>query len=321
MSLQERSKLHLDDRLDKHLKETRNTNKSSVVIKDILTHQAGLTPFISCFPKLLNEKRDLDPQFFSKSYSKLYSVPISSDLFGHYSLIDSVWKWVLDSKVSRKKNRRGYKRYKYSDIGFDMLRVVAENIVEDSLYRYMDRNFYNPLGLQTMTYLPLSKFKPNRIVPSNIDDYRGFIRGYVHDPRSSLVGGVAGHAGLFSDVLDIAILMQMHLQGGFYGGKRYFQQKTIDLFNSRPYVDNSNRRAIGWDKPTFKKGINTSVYCSDITFGHTGFTGTCVWVDPYYDLIYVFLSNRTYPDMENQKIIQYNIRTCIQDIIYESIIY
>ena len=172
-----------------------------------------------------------------------------------------------------------------------------------------------------MTYNPLDKFQPTAIAPTEIDNYfrRQLLQGTVHDQGAALCGGVGGHAGLFSNANDLAMLMQMNLQNGNYGGQQYFKKKVVTEFAKRQ--SKSSRRGLGWDKPE-PSGKNgpTSNLASQNTFGHTGFTGTCVWVDPDTNLVYVFLSNRIYPDAENTKLVQYNIRTRIHDVIYKSIL-
>jgi CubicO group peptidase (beta-lactamase class C family) len=169
-------------------------------------------------------------------------------------------------------------------------------------------------------FKPLEQFPLSRIVPTEDDDYfrHQLVHGYVHDPAAAMLGGVAGHAGLFSTTHDFAKLMQMLLNEGAYGGKRYFDPATVQLFTSQQYED--NRKGLGFDKPEpdTSKVSPTGELASLQTFGHTGFTGTCIWADPKHDLIYGFFSNRVHPDADNEKLISMDFRTIIQDAIYRS---
>ncbi len=183
----------------------------------------------------------------------------------------------------------------------------------------MEQNFYAPLGLQTLTYRPLCKFSQLRIAPTEEDKlFRNtLVRGTVHDEGAALCGGVAGHAGLFSNAHDLAVLMQMNLQDGYYGGTRYLQPGTVARFSTRQF--NDSRRGLGWDKPEYRRdGGPTAPEASYQSYGHLGFTGTSVWVDPKYELVYVFLSNRVHPDARNTKLLTEGIRTKIQSVVYRA---
>jgi CubicO group peptidase (beta-lactamase class C family) len=186
-----------------------------------------------------------------------------------------------------------------------------------------DAFFYKPLGARTLTYKPTEKFAVENIVPTEDDDYyrHQLLRGYVHDMGAAMLDGVSGNAGLFANSNDIAKMMQMYLQNGFYGGKRFFKQETIQKFNNRYYEKDSVRRGLGFDKPQLDPEIKASCGCvSSKSFGHSGFTGTYTWVDPETELLYVFLSNRVYPTMKNNKLGKQNIRTIVQQLIQDAII-
>jgi len=177
------------------------------------------------------------------------------------------------------------------------------------------------LGLSTMSYLPLCKYPIDRIAPTAFDAHfrNSLVCGMVHDEGAAMFGGIAGHAGIFSNANDLAILMQMNLQNGYYGGTSYIPKGTVSKFSQRQHQNKENRRGLGWDKPELKNSFGpTSGYASPDTYGHTGFTGTAVWVDPEFDLVFIFLSNRVYPDAGNAKLNQNNIRTRMQDLIYKS---
>jgi CubicO group peptidase (beta-lactamase class C family) len=186
----------------------------------------------------------------------------------------------------------------------------------------LDSLFYKPVGAVTVTYNPLKKFPAERIAPSEKDNYFRYqeLRGYVHDIGASMLGGVSGNAGLFGNANDLAKLMQMHLNLGYYGGRRYISDTTEKVFNKRYFAKDSVRRGLGWDKPQFKDQPGpTFEEISPKSFGHQGFTGTMVWADPEEEIVYVFLSNRTYPTMKNRLLYQLNIRSEVQRRIYEAI--
>ena len=228
---------------------------------------------------------------------------------------DTIYKRILESPVGPRN------KYIYSDNDFIFLGKIVEAISGMPLNEYVYQEFYRKLGLTTTGFLPLQRFPEERIPPTENEKIfrRQLLRGTVHDPGSAMFGGIAGHAGLFSDAYDLAVLMQMLLDNGMYGGKRYFLPATVKLFTSAQ--SENSRRGLGWDKPALdsKSGSPASKFASAQSFGHTGFTGTCIWADPTKDLIYIFLSNRVYPTAENNKLAHFNIRTDIHDAIYEAI--
>jgi CubicO group peptidase (beta-lactamase class C family) len=224
-----------------------------------------------------------------------------------------MWPQMLNSRlVSRGK-------YVYSDLSMYFMKEVLEGITHDHLDQYVLSQFYTPLGMQTAGYDPLKRFDKSRIVPTEDDNYfrHTLVHGYVHDQGAAMAGGVAGHAGLFASTNDLAILFQMILNKGIYGGARYFKPETIEQFTSRQ--SDVSRRGLGFDRwdPEVSKHYPSEL-ASPQTFGHTGYTGTCIWVDPQYNLIYIFLSNRVYPKVTS-KLSSLSIRPRIQDTIYEAI--
>jgi CubicO group peptidase (beta-lactamase class C family) len=213
------------------------------------------------------------------------------------------------------------KRYRYSDLPYYLLKKYIEGFYDKSLNTLTQENFYKSLGANYTTYLPLEKFPRSQIIPSEKDTYFRYqtIQGYVHDMGAAMQGGVGGHAGLFSTANDVAKIMQLYLQKGFYGGKRYFKTETISKFNKCYFCEESVRRGVGFDKPQLDEEGPTCGCVSMESFGHSGFTGTYTWADPEQEIVYVFLSNRTYPTMENRKLIENSTRTVIQQLIYDSI--
>ncbi|MBL6444864.1 serine hydrolase [Fulvivirga sp. 29W222] len=318
MFLEERGLIDLDKKISVYLPELRGTNKEHMIIRDILTHQAGLWPYLPFW------KRTLEASFLTNGLYKAYpengfEYQVSEGLFTTEAMQDSVWRWVKQSKLRDKVAKKPFD-YKYSDMGYYLLKKMIEEIINQPIDEFLQQNYYDPMGLTSLGYLPLCHFPLSRIAPTEKDEYfrNTLVYGMVHDQGAALCGGIAGHAGLFSSALDLAKMMQMHLQDGTYGNVKFFQPGTIGRFTQQQYE--TNRRGIGWDKPAVGEWNGpTSEFASPKTFGHTGFTGTAVWADPEFNLIYVFLSNRIHPNANNSKLIKNNIRTRIQDVIYESI--
>lgn len=316
MFIEERGLIDLDKKAAVYLPELATTNKKDIILRDLLTHQAGLLKWIPLWQYTFTDDM-LDPKYYDENFGEL----IGPHLRTTEVLEDSVWSWIKQSKLTEKRYEHKPYQYAYSDLGFIMLQKVAESILNQPLEDFMSQHFYNPMGMDFTTFNPLQKFKRNEIAPTEFDNYfrYGLIQGYVHDANAAIQGGVSGHAGLFSNANDLAKLMQMLLQNGYYGGQRYLLESTNDRFSKQQYA--SNRRGLGWDRPApDSEPSPTSDLVSNSTFGHTGFTGTAVWADPEHELIYVFLSNRIYPNAENDKLIRENIRSKVQDIIYSAII-
>lgn len=319
MFMEERGLVDLDTKIVKYLPGLKGSNKEDMIFRDILTHQAGLWPYLPFWKQTLMEDESFNVNYYSNFPNPGHPFQVSSSLYANEALQDSVWQWVVHSKLRTKEPNKPY-GYKYSDMGYYLVQRLAESYFNQPLEEFLQQNFYDPMGVTTLSYLPLCKFPLSRIAPTEEDVFfrKTLVSGMVHDQGAALFGGVAGHAGLFSNAYDLAAMMQMHLQGGYYGGHRYFKSSTLEKFTKQQYAD--NRRGLGWDKPLRGEWYGpTSEYASLQTFGHTGFTGTAVWADPEFDLVYVFLSNRIYPDAANNKLIKNNIRTRIQDVIYEAI--
>jgi CubicO group peptidase (beta-lactamase class C family) len=318
MFLYEKGVLDIYKKASYYLPELANSNKKDIIIKDILVHQAGLTPFVPFWIQTVKNS-DFLPQYYSREKSEMYPLQIAPNLYGIKSLRDSLWSWSIKSKVREKPPRTPYS-YVYSDVGLYILFHLNEKLLNQPQEEFLQQNIYEPLGASTMGYLPLERFSPSRIVPTELDTLfrKSLLLGTAHDEGAAMLGGVAGHAGLFSDALDLTKLGQMLLQNGYYGGQQYFKPQTVQYFATRQFE--SGRRGLGWDKPVQSEWNSpTSILASPLTFGHTGFTGTCIWIDPEFELVYVFLSNRVYPNRSNNKLSAMNIRSRIQDTIYKSI--
>ncbi len=318
MFMQEKGLIDINKKISFYLPELKTSNKKDFIIKDILTHQAGLWPFLPFWSQTVTDS-SLRKEYYSTIQNEDYPFPVADDLYASKSMKDSLWNWIIDAKV-REKPARTVFDYRYSDMGFYILQHLAEKILSQPMEEFLEQNMYEPIGAYTLGYLPRNKFPASQIAPTEDDKLfrKKLLTGYVHDQGAAMHGGIAGHAGLFSTANDLAKLGQMWLQKGAYGGHYYFKPETLALFTGKQYEN--SRRGLGWDKPVPSDPAGpTSIYASSKTFGHTGFTGTCIWVDPEFNLVYVFLSNRVYPDMNNNKILNANIRPRIQDVIYQSI--
>ncbi len=318
MFMHEKGLIDVNKKISVYLPELKDSNKKDFTIKDILTHQAGLWPFLPFWTETV-KKGTLLPEYYSNQKSSAYPYPVAEDLFATKAMKDSLWHWIIKAKVREKPPRTVYD-YRYSDMGFYILQRLAEKLLNQPMEDFLEQNIYEPLGAYTLGYLPLQKFPINQIAPTEDDKLfrKKLLTGYVHDQGAAMYGNIAGHAGLFSNANDLAKLGQMLLQKGNYGGQQFFKPETIDRFIAKQYE--TSRRGLGWDKPTLSDWASpTTLYASQKTFGHTGFTGTCIWVDPEFNLVYVYLSNRVHPDMTNNKLLTGNIRPRIQEVIYRAI--
>lgn len=316
MKLYDEHKIDLDKRLSRYLPMLRRTNKKNITIREVMTHQAGLLPFIHFYPKTFKNGQP-DSMLYDNSASDAFPFCVTDSLYLRWDykqkMLDSIARSPLLTK----------KIYKYSDLGFILLGEMVEHITGKTLDEYVMENFYRPMGLSTMGFHPLQRFGKDVIPPTENDKIfrKRMLQGCVHDPTAAMMGGMAGHAGLFSDANDLGILMQMLLQKGSYGGVCYLDSATVNMFTRTQFALNGNRRALGFDKPLCD-GTNNGPTCpeaSPLSFGHTGFTGTYAWADPENGLVYIFLSNRIYPDAENKKLAEMNIRTDIQEVLYKAI--
>lgn len=310
--------IDLNKKVSVYLPELKNSNKADFTLKDILTHQAGLWPFLPFWVQTMSDKA-LMPAYYANAESPEYPYPVSENVYASKFMKDSLWQWIIKARIRDKAPRTPYD-YRYSDMGFYILQHLAERILNQPMEDFLAQNLYEPLGAYTTGYLPLQRFPRERIAPTENDTLfrKSQLVGYVHDQGAAMHGGIAGHAGLFSTANDLAKLGQMWLQKGTYGGQRFYKPETVELFATKQYSD--SRRGLGWDKSTPSDWNGpTSLFASPRTFGHTGFTGTCIWVDPEFNLVYVFFSNRVMPDMNNNKLLSANIRPRIQDAIYQAI--
>ena len=316
MKMVEQGKLSLDTKLKEIIPQYVNSNKSDKTIKEILSHFANLKSWIPFYKSTLDTVNKLpNPLYYKKSFSHEYNIKVTENLYLLSSFKDSININIKNSELNNDK-------YKYSDLPYYILKEYIENYYSSDLSSIIDSQMNNKMGLTHSSFFPREINSLDNIAPTEIDDYFRFqeIRGTVHDMGAAMQGGIGGHAGLFSNVNDIAKIMQMFIQDGEYGGERYLNKSTIDLFNKCYYCSEENRRGVGFDKPQIEEDGPTCGCVSMNSFGHSGWTGTYTWADPDEKIVYVFLSNRSYPNSVENKLLKNNIRTDIQKLIYESII-
>lgn len=316
MKLYEEGKLDLKKKLGDYLPFVRGTNKEKISIENLLLHQAGLVSFIPFYKETIDTGGLPLHDLYRPARSDSFSIPVADKLFLRNDWRDTIFKRILLSPLNYPE------KYVYSDLDFIFLGNIIENITGISLDEYVRKFFYTPMSLESAGFLPLKHFSQNRIVPTeNEKQFRlQELRGVVHDPGAAMLGGIAGHAGLFADAYDIACIMQMLLNGGTFNSKRYLQKETVELFTS--YHSNISRRGYGFDKPEKDNNIRPEPYpclsASSQTFGHTGYTGTCAWADPDKNIVFVFLSNRV-NSSESDRFLQMNVRPKIYETIYRSL--
>lgn len=317
MKLYEEGKLSIEKTLGDYLPWVRGSDKASLKLKDILLHQAGLVAFIPFYKETLDPSGKPKPGFYKPAPDSIYSVRVAENMYMRKNWTDTLYQRILQSKLGPAN------KYVYSDNDFIFLGKVVEQITGMSLDQYARKTFYEPLHMLTTGFKPREHLPLNKIAPTENEKYFRLqqIRGDVHDPGAAMFGGIAGHAGLFSNAYDLAQLYQMLLNGGELNGVRLFRKETIDFFTA--YHSEISRRGLGFDKPEKDNATRNEPYpslsASPQTFGHTGFTGICVWADPKYNLLYIFMSNRVCPDGENNNLGKLNVRPDIQEIIYKAI--
>jgi CubicO group peptidase (beta-lactamase class C family) len=316
MLLYDQGKFSLDATLSTYLPYFKNSNKADLTFRELLTHQAGLTSWIPFWKNEMKKNGTFRKRAISSRESKKYDYAIANGLYLKSDFRKHIYRQIKSSPI-------GEKKYIYSDLSFYLYPEIVEKLSGQKYEDFLVDNFYKPLGAGTMTYNPLANYPIDRIVPTEYDSLfrKGQIHGHVHDEGAAMMHGVSGHAGLFSDANDLAKLWQMYCNYGEYGGRRFLSDTSMHEFTRCQFPENNNRRALGFDRPMPipRPDGNTAVSVSQASFGHTGFTGNFVWVDPEINLVYIFLSNRVYPTRNNTKLYDLNIRTNIQEVIYEAI--
>lgn len=320
MQMVDEGTLILDSSLGDYLRLD-STNKEKLLIRDILAHQAGLYPWIPFYKSTLVEDSvsglmKLRDTLYAKEFSNKFSIKVAEHIYLHNTYIDSIFMAVIKSELLESND------YRYSDLGYYILKEIIERSYSSSINAIISQDFHNKLGMSNTKYNPLSSFDADRIVPTEEDFvFRSqLLDGYVHDMGAAMQGGVGGHAGLFSNANDLSKIMQMYLQNGKYAEEDYLSDVVVKDFTRRQFLDNNNRRGATFDKPALpnQEGGPASKNANQSGFGHSGFTGTLVWADPETEIIYVFLSNRIHPDVNNKKLIDMNVRTSIMEVIFDS---
>ena len=314
MELEEQGIVSLDSKLGELLPELAASNKKNITIKQMLSHYARLKAWIPFYKATLDSLHKPSVDIYAKKKSDSFPYQVAENLYIKKTYQDSIFKRIKDTDLRKKW------KYKYSDLPYFILKKYIEDYYKTGLDELIQNRFYQPLGLSA-TYNPLKKYPLNQITPTEEDGYFRYqtIQGYVHDMGAAMQNGVGGHAGVFATATDVAKLMQLYIQGGNYAGKEYLKTTTINKFNTCYYCNIDVRRGVGFDKPQLGT-VGPTCDCVPMTsFGHSGFTGTFTWADPENELVYVFMSNRTFPDAENFKLVRKDIRSEIQRVIYSAL--
>lgn len=310
MKLTEEGKVALDAPISRYLPVLKNTNKAGITVRELLMHQSGLAPGIPFSKNIYDKSGLLDDNYRTRLIAR-FTRQVADGLFVSSEFVEAVWKKINESALRSKV-------YSYSDLGFLYLGRIVEKVSGTTLDQYVKENFYDPLQLANTGFHPLNFISRDKIVPSEYDlKFRmQRLRGTVQDPTAAWLGGVAGNAGLFSNVHDIFLIMQMLLEGGSAKGHQFLQRETINMFTQRY---SSSRRGLGFDMADPENSKLAEPYptppASISTFGHTGYTGTCAWADPENGLVFIFVSNRLFPN-SNGVFRTLNIRSKLQEAGY-----
>lgn len=314
MKLVDEGRVNLDEKIGTYIPELQGSNKENLKLRDVMAHHAGLKAWLPFYKATLTAKRP-STSLYSTTKTGDFTIQITDRWYLKDDYPRQMWREIASSPLGRKGS------YKYSDLGFYISAKIVENVSGQTLDAYVMENFYKPLGLTTAGFNPMDRFPNYRTPPTEEDNYFRMqkIQGYVHDMGAAMLGGVSGHAGLFADAKDVAIIMQMLVNGGHYAGTQYIQPETVKEFTTR--YKGSTRRGIGFDMKELnsRRSQSVSYLASANTFGHLGFTGIGTWADPDNDLVYVFLSNRTYPTMNNSKLHKLDFRPRIQTAVYKAL--
>ncbi len=315
MKMEEEGKIALNNTFQELVPEYESSELKDVTVLKALSHYGRLPAWIAFYIDTLTKNRKPSSDFYRNQPTNGFSFKVADNLYLTDAYKDSIYNRI--GRQSLKSNR-----YRYSDVAYYVFKKYIEESYGKSIDALINEFLYTPMGLQHTAFNPLEKFPKQEIVPSEEDKYFRYqtVQGYVHDMGAAMQGGVGGHAGLFSNANDVAKIMQMYLQGGIYGGKRFLDERTIKKFNTCYFCHKDVRRGVGFDKPQLKEKGPTCGCVSRKSFGHSGFTGTYTWADPDEELVYVFLSNRTYPTASNTLLVKSGLRTRIQQAIYDSII-
>lgn len=315
MRLADQGLVNMDEVLGTYLKDwVDSTDYAKINLREMMAHQAGLVSWIPFYVQTLS-KGELKPELYNNAMQPPFDTHVAKDLYMNGAYKDTMIQRLIATPLNRRK------KYLYSDLGYYFLQEIIRRKTGMTIDEYVASNFYQSMGLQRIGYKPKRYHNLDEIVPTEYDMAfrKQLVHGDVHDPGAAMMGGVGGHAGLFSNSNDLAVMMQMLVNGGEYGGVRYISDSTVKHFTASHFLSNNNRRGVGFDKPVRGDGGPTCACVSYDSYGHSGFTGTITWADPDQKVVYVFLSNRIYPDASNRKLISMGIRTRIQQVIYDAI--
>jgi beta-glucosidase-like glycosyl hydrolase/CubicO group peptidase (beta-lactamase class C family) len=321
MKLVDENKINVDDRFSKYWPDFIGSNKEKLIFREVLAHQSRLASWIAFWQNTVTEKGQLDKHIFKNSPSTEFNVRVSDNLYMNKNYRAEMYDTIRNSELETRK------KYLYSGLSFYLYPDIIQNLTGIPYDTYVKNTFYQPLGAHTITFNAYKYFPLQNIIPTENDDFFRIkkLRGFVHDEGAAMMGGISGNAGLFGSTNDLAKIFQMYLQKGYFGGRRYISEKTINEFTRIQFPENENRRGLGFDKPLIDNYKNKladaypAVSASKSSFGHSGYTGTFAWADPESGILFVFMSNRVHPTRANSKLYDLNIRTAMHQAIYESI--
>jgi CubicO group peptidase (beta-lactamase class C family) len=320
MLLDTEGKFSPDETLGNYLPYFKHSDKGNILMRDILTHQAGLIPFIPFWKETIKKDGKFRRNIFDSEYAKRFPLEVAQGLY-----INKNYRKKMFSEI--KKSPVGEKKYIYSDLTFIITPEIIEELTGQKWYDFVAANIYKKIGAYDIGFNPYLKYPLSRIVPTEYDSLfrKQLLHGTVHDEGAAMLGGISGHAGLFATANDLMKLMELFRRMGEYGGEQLIGRDVMEEYTRVQFPENNNRRGLGFDKPLLNNSELTQQEAyptrsaSPSSFGHSGYTGTFVWIDPVYDLTYVFLSNRVYPTRNNNLISDLNIRSEILQAIYDSI--
>lgn len=321
MKLYDEGKIDLDLPFSNYWKPWKGrTDKKNLTLREILAHQAGLNPYIVFLSEILKKDKTMKSRFVKENSKKNYTNQAYDNIFVKDRFKNKMYRQITRSKVS------DVKKYRYSGLSFLLYPKLISDITNENYADFLQENFYKSLGAKTLGFTPKTKNFTNKIVPTEIDSLfrKDLTNSWVHDENAALMGGFSGNAGLFGSALDLARMMQMYSNYGYYDYKQYISKSTVKEFTTVQYPKNNNRRGLGFDKPLIGNDtlpINKAYpapLVSAESFGHAGFTGTFVWADPKHDLVFIFLSNRVYPNRSHRNIYNLNIRPKVQQVFYQA---
>ncbi len=321
MLLDTEGKFSPDEKLSTYLPEFRRSDKGDLKMTEILTHQSGFMSWIPFWKMTVKKNGQLKKRFFNSGYSDKYPLTVAHGLYIKETFTKKIRKEIRKSPL-------GEKKYLYSDLGFILIPEIIGNLSGEEWYDYISSGVYQKIGAENIVFNPYLKYPPERIIPTEYDSLfrQQLLHGTVHDEGAAMLGGISGHAGLFSTANDLMKLMEMYRMMGAYCGEQIIGRKVMERYTKVQFPENDNRRGLGFDKPVFNNSevppeeSNTARSASPSSFGHTGYTGTYVWIDPEYEMSFIFLSNRVFPTRDNNLITKLNLRSNLLQTFYDSII-